>query len=49
MKGLDNNAFELAIVDPPYGINRDGGESGKNWKQYEKKDGIHKAQTRITF
>ncbi len=37
MKGLDDNAFELAIVDPPYGINRDGGESGKNWKQYEKK------------
>ena len=25
MKGLDDNAFELAIVDPPYGI----GESGK--------------------
>ena len=20
MKGLDDNAFELAIVDPPYGI-----------------------------
>ena len=25
MKGLDDNAFELAICDPPYGI----GESGK--------------------
>lgn len=37
MKGLEDNAFELAIVDPPYGINRDGGETGKNWKQYEKK------------
>ena len=28
MKGLDDNAFELAIVDPPYGI----GESGKTNK-----------------
>ncbi len=37
MAGLEDNAFDLAIVDPPYGINRDGGESGKNWKQYEKK------------
>ena len=27
--------FELAIVDPPYGIGRDGGETGKNWKHYE--------------
>ncbi len=23
MKGLDDNAFELAIVDPPYGIGYD--------------------------
>ena len=28
MKGLDDNAFDLAIVDPPYGI----GESGKTNK-----------------
>jgi len=28
MRGLDDNAFELAIVDPPYGI----GESGKTNK-----------------
>lgn len=26
MKGLDDNAFDLAIVDPPYGI-------GDNWKK----------------
>lgn len=26
MKGLDDNAFELAIVDPPYGIGEDGGK-----------------------
>ena len=25
MKGLDDNAFEIAIVDPPYGIGEDGG------------------------
>jgi len=37
MKDYPDNYFDLAIVDPPYGIGRDGGESGKNWKQYEKK------------
>jgi len=37
LKSCKDNEFDLAIVDPPYGINRDGGESGKNWKQYEKK------------
>jgi len=26
MKGLDDNAFDLAIVDPPYGV-------GENWKK----------------
>jgi len=26
MKGLDDNAFELAICDPPYGIGEDGGK-----------------------
>jgi len=24
MRGLPDNAFDLAIVDPPYGINKDG-------------------------
>lgn len=37
MSEYPDNYFDLAIVDPPYGINRDGVESGKNWKQYEKK------------
>ena len=37
MKGLPDNAFDLAIVDPPYGIRyEDGGQyfngiTGKNW------------------
>jgi hypothetical protein len=30
--------FKLAIVDPPYGIGRDGGETGKNWKVYQSKE-----------
>ena len=38
MKTLKDNEFDLAIVDPPYGIGRDGGETGKNWKLYEKKE-----------
>ena len=47
MKGLEDNAFELAIVDPPYGINFDGnttvkGKGGKastfgNKQHHEKK------------
>ncbi len=28
MKGLEDNAFELAIVDPPYGIGMSGGNVG---------------------
>ena len=37
MTEFPDNHFDLAVVDPPYGINRDGGETGKNWKVYEKK------------
>ena len=37
MKRMEDNSVDLVLTDPPYGINRDGGESGKNWKQYEKK------------
>lgn len=41
MKGLEDNAFELAIVDPPYGIGFDGhsqiiGKQGKK-RGFEKK------------
>lgn len=38
MAKYKDNYFDLAIVDPPYGINRDGGETGKNWKLYESKN-----------
>lgn len=37
MKTVPDKYFDLAIVDPPYGIGRDGGETGKNWKYYENK------------
>jgi len=30
MKGLEDNSFELAIVDPPYGIGESGGKSSRN-------------------
>lgn len=30
MKGLDDNAFDLAIVDPPYGIKESGGNESRN-------------------
>lgn len=36
MKGLEDNAFELAIVDPPYGIGNfipDGANNGDKWRR----------------
>lgn len=30
MAGLPDNAFDLAIVDPPYGIGEDGGNKNRN-------------------
>ena len=38
MAGLPDKAFDLAIVDPPYGIGRSKTFGGKNWKEYTKKD-----------
>ena len=48
MARYDDNHFDLAIVDPPYGINKDGGKiggAGKNFigklvspKEYKKKE-----------
>lgn len=39
MKGLEDNAFELAIVDPPYGIGAANMQMGKGKnKQWKKKD-----------
>jgi len=34
---MPDNVFDLAICDPPYGIGRHGGETGKHWKKYENK------------
>lgn len=42
MRSLPDGAFELAIVDPPYGIDWmeqvKNPNKGKNWKQYDSKD-----------
>tara|TARA_R110000751_G_scaffold251051_1_gene350536 strand:+ start:65 stop:682 length:618 start_codon:yes stop_codon:yes gene_type:complete len=41
MKGLEDNAFELAIVDPPYGIGESGGNESRNRvasNSYKRKD-----------
>jgi site-specific DNA-methyltransferase (adenine-specific) len=38
MRGLPDKAFDLAIVDPPYGIGMDGGNVGyKGFNNFEKK------------
>ena len=39
MKEMDDNAFELAIVDPPYGIGFDGKTTidHNGWQKYEQK------------
>jgi site-specific DNA-methyltransferase (adenine-specific) len=49
MKQTPDNYFDLAIVDPPYGIGRDGGETGKNWKLYIKKGWDSKKPTKEYF
>ncbi len=37
MKEFPDKFFELAICDPPYGIDRGETFGGKNWKEYKKK------------
>ena len=36
MKGVPDKFFDLAIVDPPYGINADIKNNGKNSDRHEK-------------
>ena len=39
LKAMADNQFDLAIVDPPYGIGMDGGNVGyKGFNNFEKKD-----------
>lgn len=49
MAGYPDKYFELAIVDPPFGIGRSGGETGKNWKRYERKEWDSKPPSREYF
>ncbi len=38
MQGLPDKAFDLAIVDPPYGINFAKKHTGKGWVVRDQKD-----------
>ena len=39
MRGFKDNEFDLAIVDPPYGIGMDGGNVGyKGFNNFEKRE-----------
>lgn len=39
MRSLPDKAFDLAVVDPPYGIGMDGGNVGyKGFNNFEKKE-----------
>lgn len=53
MKTLKDNEFDLAIVDPPYGINMDGGKIGLDGSakvtDYAKKDWDKSAPTKDYF
>jgi site-specific DNA-methyltransferase (adenine-specific) len=52
MKGLEDNAFELAIVDPPYGIGESGGNESRNRvasNSYKQKDWDSSAPKAIYF
>lgn len=37
LKATPNNFYDLAIVDPPYGIGESGGKNRRNVSKYEKK------------
>ena len=39
MKKMDDNQFDLAIVDPPYGLGKSVVNSGGRFKRYENKNG----------
>jgi site-specific DNA-methyltransferase (adenine-specific) len=55
MKEMNDNAFDLAIVDPPYGINmaklftRNGKNKSKYWKNYPLKDWDECAPNQLYF
>lgn len=60
MAEFPDNYFDLAIVDPPYGINADSKNNGKNSEAHERTSkarintykkliGIMKRQTLFTF
>lgn len=53
MKHYPDNYFDLAVVDPPYGINMDGGKIGgdnlSKAKDYTKKDWDNKAPDKNYF
>ena len=53
MRGMEDNEFDLAIVDPPYGINMDGGKIGSDncgkAKNYTKKDWDKEPPTKEYF
>jgi site-specific DNA-methyltransferase (adenine-specific) len=53
MRDMPDKAFDLAIVDPPYGINWmeqiENPNTGKNWKIYEKKEWDSSAPTKEYF
>ena len=53
MARYPDNYFDLAIVDPPYGINMDGGNIGGNncgkTKDYTKKDWDNKMPDKEYF
>lgn len=49
MREYPDNYFDLAICDPPYGINRSSTFGGKNWKVYDKKDWDNQSPTAEYF
>src|SRR3990167_596615 len=53
LKGCENKSFDLAIIDPPYGINMDGGKIGGDnagkATDYTKKDWDRKAPEKEFF
>ena len=51
MRGLPDNAFALAIADPPYGVRRAGHrrDAKYGWKQFEQKEWDNERPTKAFF
>lgn len=49
LRGMKENQYDLAIVDPPYGINEDGGKDRRGKSKHKKKRWDNNTPTNVYF